>query len=308
MSLDQGLKQRIESIIASDQVVLFMKGNRSFPQCGFSSTVVQILNSMVPNYTTVNVLADPEVRQGIKEFSDWPTIPQLYVEGEFVGGCDIVREMFENGELARLLGSQEVEAPTITITDAAAAALKSALSAEGGEGDVIHLAVDARFQHNLDLGPKTEHGIEVASNGVLLEVNRMSARLADGLTIDFVEEGLQRGFRMDNPNRPPEVVELSPAELKAKLDAGEIKELIDVRSPEERKTAQIADSRLLDDATMQQLTQLDVDTPLAFYCHRGQRSKAAAEHFRDRGFRKVYNLSGGIDAWSTEVDSDVPRY
>ena len=99
MSLDEDTRQRIASIIGSDRVVLFMKGHRHVPQCGFSATVVQILDSMVPEYTTVDVLSDPAVREGIKEFSSWPTVPQLYVNGEFVGGCDIVREMYSAGEL-----------------------------------------------------------------------------------------------------------------------------------------------------------------------------------------------------------------
>jgi monothiol glutaredoxin len=308
MGLDQAMRQRIESILTSDEVVLFMKGNRSFPQCGFSATVVQILDSLVPSYTTVNVLADPEVRQGIKDFSDWPTIPQLYVRGEFVGGCDIVREMYASGELNNLLGAQEAPAPAITITDAAAQVLKEALASEGKPGDHIHLSVDPSFHHNLDLGPKPPRAIEVTSNGVTLVIEPMSARLASGVTIDFVEEGLQKGFRIDNPNKPAEVVQLGPAELQAKLKSGEIKELIDVRTPQERQTAHIAGSRLLDEATMQQLTQLDPSTPIAFYCHHGQRSMAAAEHFRERGFRRIYNLRGGIDAWSTEVDPAVPRY
>jgi monothiol glutaredoxin len=81
-----------------------MKGNRRMPQCGFSATVVQILDHLIPEYTTVDVLQDPEVREGIKAYTQWPTIPQLYVKGEFVGGCDIVREMFQTGELQKTLG------------------------------------------------------------------------------------------------------------------------------------------------------------------------------------------------------------
>ncbi len=103
MSLSDDTRSRIASTIGSDRVVLFMKGNRSVPQCGFSATVVQILDSLVPEYATVDVLADPEVRQGIKEYSSWPTIPQLYVGGEFVGGCDIIREIFASGELEKLI-------------------------------------------------------------------------------------------------------------------------------------------------------------------------------------------------------------
>ena len=90
---------RIKSDIDANDIVLFMKGTPGMPQCGFSATVVQILDHIGVKYKGVNVLADPEIRQGIKDFSNWPTIPQLYVKGEFVGGCDIIREMFESGEL-----------------------------------------------------------------------------------------------------------------------------------------------------------------------------------------------------------------
>ena len=106
MALSETTKKRIEGLIGSDRVVVFMKGNRRTPQCGFSAQVVQILDAHLPAYTTVDVLQDPEVRQGIKEFTNWPTIPQLYVDGEFVGGCDIVTEMEQSGELEPLLGGK----------------------------------------------------------------------------------------------------------------------------------------------------------------------------------------------------------
>jgi monothiol glutaredoxin len=103
VTLDSATRQRIDSIVRSDPVVLFMKGTRRMPQCGFSATVVQILDTLVPEYTTVDVLADPRIREGIKAYSSWPTIPQLYVAGEFLGGCDIVREMYGSGELEQAL-------------------------------------------------------------------------------------------------------------------------------------------------------------------------------------------------------------
>ena len=96
-------QETIQTAVNSHDVVLFMKGTPKFPQCGFSSQVVQILGYLDVPYTTVNVLEAEEIRNGIKEFSNWPTIPQLYVKGEFMGGCDIVREMFQSGELAALL-------------------------------------------------------------------------------------------------------------------------------------------------------------------------------------------------------------
>src|ERR1700722_2821561 len=96
-------QERIEKIISENPVVLFMKGTPEFPQCGFSSQVVQILEYVGAPIASVNVLEDAEIRQGVKEYANWPTIPQLYIKGEFVGGCDIVREMFQSGELASVL-------------------------------------------------------------------------------------------------------------------------------------------------------------------------------------------------------------
>ncbi len=108
MSDDTVIEHIREDVAASD-VVLFMKGTPVLPQCGFSSMVVQILSQLGVRFKSFDVLADPELRQGIKAFSDWPTIPQLYVKGEFVGGCDIVREMYESGELGQLLTDKGVE-------------------------------------------------------------------------------------------------------------------------------------------------------------------------------------------------------
>ena len=103
---------RIRQTIADNNVVLFMKGQNGAPQCGFSQQVMLILNHLGVDWTDVNVLADPEIREGIKAFSEWPTIPQLYVKGEFVGGCDIVREMAETGELAQLMKEKGVTLAT----------------------------------------------------------------------------------------------------------------------------------------------------------------------------------------------------
>jgi monothiol glutaredoxin len=102
------VENRIRGLIDEHDVVLFMKGTPVFPQCGFSATVVQMLSLLGVRFKGVDVLEDPEIRQGIKRLSDWPTIPQLYVKGEFVGGCDIVREMYETGELAEFLSTKGV--------------------------------------------------------------------------------------------------------------------------------------------------------------------------------------------------------
>src|SRR6187402_1259636 len=148
--MDSETQTRIEQNIREHAVVLFMKGTRSAPQCGFSARVVQILDSLLPDYQTLNVLSDPRLRDGIKEFSSWPTIPQLYVRGEFVGGCDIVSELFESGELALKLGvePEPVSAPAIQVSDRAREALAGALE---GDSEVIRLEVSPAFEHGLSI-------------------------------------------------------------------------------------------------------------------------------------------------------------
>jgi monothiol glutaredoxin len=102
-TLTTEVKERIDKLIAGNKVLVFMKGNKLMPQCGFSNNVVQILNTLGVPYETVNVLDDPEIRQGIKEYSDWPTIPQVYLNGEFLGGSDILIELYQSGELQEMV-------------------------------------------------------------------------------------------------------------------------------------------------------------------------------------------------------------
>jgi monothiol glutaredoxin len=113
---EQAVHDWIRKTVATNDVVVFMKGTKDFPQCGFSSQVAQILGHMGVTYKDVNVLEDMGIREGIKSFSQWPTIPQLYVKGEFVGGCDIVREMFQAGELQELLSAKGVAHNAQTLT------------------------------------------------------------------------------------------------------------------------------------------------------------------------------------------------
>ncbi len=106
--MENQIFERIKEEVGGTDVVLFMKGTPVFPQCGFSAAVVQVLNHLGVKFKGVDVLQDPGLRQGIKDYSNWPTVPQLYVKGEFVGGCDIVREMFQDGELVELLNTRGV--------------------------------------------------------------------------------------------------------------------------------------------------------------------------------------------------------
>jgi monothiol glutaredoxin len=310
--MDEQLKSQLDQLIAQNRVTLFMKGTRHFPQCGFSATVVQILDELVPGYHTVNVLKEPAIRDGIKEYSSWPTIPQLYVDGKFVGGCDIVREMYIAGELQPLLGAKVPAAkpPQVTITAAARTALQAARTSKDGEGEgMLRLGVSSKFEYELVLDEPNKGDFQIdAGGGITVLVDRMSAPRADGITIDFAAGENGGGFRIDNPNEPGRVRTISVKELKARLERGEVQHFFDVRTEDERKKASIEGSKLLDAATAAEIEKLDKKTPLFFHCHHGGRSRNAAQRYAEQGFYEVYNVEGGIDAWSLEVDPKVPRY
>jgi monothiol glutaredoxin len=306
MALNESLRTQLSDLLAKSRIVLFMKGTRRMPQCGFSAQVVKILDDLVANYETVDVLRSPELRDGIKEFSQWPTIPQLYIGGKFVGGCDIVREMEASGELQKLLGGEASEQATPTIIVSGAAAKAFAAFLADSAGDSLRLKIDAHFTYDLLLGPREAGDTEVRAEGLTFLLDRASARRAGGVSIDFID-GPGGGFKISNPNEPPRVRQLSASELKAMLDGGRIT-LFDVRPESERALARIAGARPLDAAGQQYLLGLERDTSIALHCHHGVRSQEAAAQLLREGFRNVYNLAGGIDAWSQAIDSSVPRY
>ena len=306
--LNEETRARIDRMVASDRVVLFMKGTPQMPQCGFSATTTGILDSLLPSYTTYNVLEDQAVRDGIKAYSKWPTIPQLYIDGEFVGGCDIVKEMYNAGDLHEALGRAPPDRspPDIALSDRAADLIRQTV--EGHPGNHVHLSIDSRWQHSFNLGPAQGHEIRSLANGVEILMDLGTAQRAPGLELDIEETFQGYAFRVSNPNEPPAVVELEPAELERRLSASGDFLLFDVRPPAERKRARIAGDRVLDDEAIAFIRNLPKETEMAFYCHRGGRSRSAAEHFRLEGHTRVFNLSGGIDAWSEQVDPSVPRY
>lgn len=314
MSIDPGLRARIQEIIDSDNVVLFMKGTRHFPQCGFSATVTQILNQLVSQYKTVNVLTDATIREGIKAYSEWPTIPQLYVSGKFIGGCDIVRELFQSGELKGLIGpggekAAEAKpaaptgpAPKISVS---AAAKQAIAAAKGDESGTLRLEISPDFEHALSIDDPADEDFKVDAGGITVLIDPQSAERANGVQVDYDESGA--GFKIDNPNEGPKVRQISPAQLKAMIEQKKPFQFFDVRTPAEQERATLG-ARLLDESAAQDIDALDRGTPLVFHCHHGGRSQAAAERFLQAGFREVYNLAGGIDAWSQEIDSKIPRY
>lgn len=301
-------RQRIEAILSRDPVVLFMKGTRRAPSCGFSAKVVDLLDELIDDYATVDVLADESIREGIKAFGQWPTIPQLYVHGKLVGGADIVSEMMRTGELAAALGvagPRETRVPEVNVTDAAVAAFRQFSGVATPE---VRLAIDRGLDAELDLEPPREGDVVVELGALRVSMDRATARRADGITIDFVQGVEQSGFRIENPSAPPRVKSMSVEALAAMREQGKPHLLLDVRTREERDIARIEGSQRLDEDVRGTLEELDRASTIVFVCHHGVRSRAAAEHCVRMGFRDVWNVEGGIDAWSQRVDPSVPRY
>ena len=308
MSLDPALRSRIESILNANRVVLFMKGQPTMPQCGFSAKAVGALQDLGVEFAHVNVLADAEIREGIKVYGEWPTIPQLYIEGELVGGSDIILQMASSGELSSVLGlaAPDRTPPRITVTPAAVEMLRGALA--DAPGASLQLSIDAGFQPNFQLVPHDDNAIAAESNGLRVQFDVSSARRAEGITIDWVDDIRGKGLAIDNPNAPKPVQEISVRDADDRLRAGTIT-VVDVRPADERAIASInAAFETFDGENRGRLEALPKDTALAFLCHRGGRSAQAAEQFRAKGFTNVHNITGGIDAWSEDVDNAVPKY
>ena len=309
MSLDPALRSRIESLLQANRVVLFMKGQPGAPQCGFSAKAVGVLQDLGVDFAHVNVLADAEIREGIKAYGDWPTIPQLYIGGELVGGSDIILQMAGSGELHAALGlpAPDRTPPVITITDPAAALLRKAID-DAGEGYALQIDVDRGFNARLQLAPRDDAAIASESAGIRVQFDLASARRADGITIDWVDDIRGKGLAIDNPNAPKPVQSLSPKDADTKVRASEVL-LVDVRPAEERAMASVSlPFKTFDGNGRAELESLPKDTALAFLCRSGGRSQQAAEEFLALGFRNIYNVVGGINAWADEVDASLTKY
>ena len=309
MSLSPDTRARIEQILGANHVVLFMKGSPDMPQCGFSAKAAGILKGLVPSFGHVDVLSDPEVREGIKVYGQWPTIPQLYVGGELLGGSDIIEQMLNSGELHQMLGlaAPDRSPPEIEITPAAAEAIKRAL--DNGDGDaVLHLSVDPRFNARFELKPASGHEVVTEAAGIRLHLDLASVPRARGLRIDWVEDARGAGLAIHNPNAPAAVKPMSVQQLHDHIIAGTV-DVIDVRPAEDRARVPFPHPHeVLDEESRERLEALPKDLPLAFICHHGNSSRQAAEYFRGLGFHDLYNVEGGIDAWSVEIDPKLPRY
>ena len=296
--LDPATRQRIQALLQDNRVVLFMKGEPRAPQCGFSASAAGALDALGVPYAHVDVLADAAIREGIKQYGEWPTIPQLYIDGELVGGADIIGQMAASGQLHEVLGlpAPDRTPPGFSLTPAATAFLRKALD-DAGDDYVLRIDVDGGYNARLQLAQRDPSLVTGEAAGIVAQFDLPSAQRARGMSIDFVDDARGRGLVIDNPNAPPKVRGMVPEEVARRVQAGSLL-LVDVRPPDERARAEAPVAHRHLDHGVDALEALPKDTAIAFLCRSGGRSAQAAEHFRQRGFREVYNVSGGINAWA----------
>ena len=297
MSLDPATRERIQTLLSEHRVVLFMKGTRQQPMCGFSAAATNTLNELLDDYHTVNVLEDQAIREGIKIFGEWPTIPQLYVEGELVGGSDIIRQMYTSGELHSLFGAAPPDRtpPEITITDKAAEMIRQGTA--DAQGVVIHLEIGPDFSAGFQLAPAGDFDIVAESNGLTIHFDPASAQRAKGIVIDWVSTVQGEGLSLKFPGAQ-QVHDMSVQELRQRLADGGLV-LVDVRPAAARAMLpSLPEARILEDEGYDAFAALPKDTPIAFVCQRGISSRGVAERFASHGFSQIFNVEGGMEACS----------
>ena len=287
----------VDNAIASDDVVVFMKGSREAPHCGFSAQMVEILNHLLPNYSTYDVREDTLLRQAVKDYSGWPTFPQLYVRGEFVGGSDVVKELFVSGELATRLGvlPSALPNPELFVSRPALNALRRVAGTEA-----IRLDLDAQDEAHLAVSQKQATDIEIEIEGVRIILDVLTASRAEGLHIDYVDD--PGGFVVRRAVSQP----ISTRELRALLtsDPGTI--LVDCRTLAEFQSGSLPEARHLDQELLAVLGTAD-PTPTVFICRNGSRSRNVAEHYAGLGVAPGRYLDGGIEAWDADDASATSK-
>jgi monothiol glutaredoxin len=291
-------KQIIEDLVNSNKCVLFMKGNPTHPQCGFSSNTVRILKDLVGDgFASFNVLEDQNIREGIKEYGNWPTIPQLYIDGELVGGNDIVSEMFNTGELQSMLDLPQPERKSAQISITAKAQENIKTGTENIGNNVLMLSVDSQFNTRFSI--EEPKGYEVVSevDGIKIYMDIGTAKRADGIEIDWVEDLQGAGLVIKNPNEPKAINQLTKEELKKGIKKGIYTHIYDVRSEQQFLAQAVEGSKRLDKENMQIIETLAKETPLVFVCAVGNTSQGACDYYRKKGFTNVNNLVGGIVGW-----------
>ncbi len=310
MLLNIKIKEKIINYINREKIALFIKGTPQEPQCGFSAKIIEILDFFVSDYVSINVLEDEQVRNGIKEYSNWPTIPQLYVDQKFIGGSDVVSQMYDNGELLELFNIKKISKNfifNIKITNDAKNKFINFLQ-NNNKISYFRLTINAKFEHKLSISILKQNDVISKNNDISLILDPVSATRVNNIIIDYKQIGFKEGFKIINPNKPPKIKQINALELKRKIDNKDKLMVFDVRTKEEWDIVHIKNTYFFRDFSSEQKNKLNKHKMIVFLCHHGMRSQRIAESFRMNGFTNVYNLIGGIDEWSRNIDTTLVRY
>ncbi len=284
----------ITRALSTEPIVVFLKGTRQQPTCRFSGQLVELLDTLLPEYAAFDIKADPEVKAAAMELSGWDAFPQFFIGGRFIGGVDVAKEWFVTGELARRLGVEQPELPTpqIHLSVPAHEAL-----AKSVQGSPVRIDRDARKTLRLAVSRRNSSDLAVKLGEITFVFDVVVARHLDGLRIDWLQE--PGGFVLRTP--ADSVRDLAPRELSERLSKGDNLQVVDVRTLAEFRRGHLMCSQFLTKDTFADLLALDRRTPLVFVCQEGTRSRNSAEHFVAEGFVEVYRLEGGLDRWQQEL-------
>jgi len=249
----------------------------------------------------LDAAADPMFSEHVKDAGIRAHFPLLCVEGRLIGGLSVVSALQSLGKLAPLLELDSPgTVPTLAISVAAAERLTRAMT---GTDNCVRIVISPDFEHELALDSATPDDLVLSVGKLTCVLDRESASRADGVSIDWIEQGDTQGFRVDNPNQPEPLQWVDAAWLEANLGVTESLQIIDVRTRSEYADNPLPGAQNLDGELMDALEQTDRRTPLLFYCGNGLRSRTAAERYREMGFLKVYCLSGGLAALANATPS-----
>lgn len=296
--MNEQTEQQINKLVNDSTCVLFMKGTPQHPQCGFSSNTSKILKDLLnEDFSYCNVLEDQNIREGIKEYGNWPTIPQLYINKELVGGNDIITEMYNTGELQSLLGLPQPERNEPKVSISAKAKENILTGIENIGSNVLMLFIDGQYNTRFSIEEPKGYEIVADVDGIKVYMDISSAKRAQGIKIDWVEDLQGAGLVIKNPNAPQEVKQITQEELAQGLQDGHFQHVYDVRSDMQFSQQFIPGSKRLDKENVQAIESLPKDTPLVFVCSVGNTSQGACDFYRKKGYTDVSNLVGGVTKW-----------
>ena len=315
-------KEAVKDVVTEDKIVVFAKGTKEMPRCGFSARAIQVVESVGKPFKVVDILSDPSIRPALVAFSSWPTTPQVYLDGEFLGGSDIIMELYESGELQKKIASsygeefKEVQDnQRVDVTDEALGKVKEFMETDL---EFLRLSVqvkdgDRAYSLELDSHTSAAADLKWKVKGLTVIVAKAMSELFDKLEVSWVNKDGNEGFAVKEVGNPPALpipIDIDKADL-ARLMRSEIKDgklwIVDVREDDEWKSGHGEEAVHLPLSRLEKEWKdkgFDSKDTLVFYCAAGKRSLSAANHFRHKlGFPNTRSLVGGIGNYPSNIIS-----